>query len=115
MLRIALPILLLASPALADAGIKVKLSLKAGAEKRAYDLLIVEQTCGKSQEKTTDHTDEIKVCAHDIQNNNVRLDVDWMTLQGQNDNTGHTSIIVARNSSAMVANTGTYRLDVAVQ
>lgn len=114
--RIALLSLFVSLPALADpAPIKLKLSLKTAGDNRTYDLMLVEKTCGKSEEKIAAHSDVIKVCAHEADQNNLRLDVDWQSKHQAGENTGNTSIVVARGATAMVSSTSAFRLDIAVQ
>jgi hypothetical protein len=108
-------LLFISSTAFADAPIKLKLTLKSASDTRSYDLALVEKACGKSEEKVAAHTDSIKVCAHEIDQNNVRLDVDWLSRHQAGENTGNTSVVVAKGATAMVSSTSAFRLDVSVQ
>ncbi len=111
----AVAILLVSVPAFADAPIKLKLTLKSPADTRTYDLLLAEKTCGKSEEKVAAHSDMIKVCAHDADHNNITLGVDWESRHQGGENTGATTIIVARGATATVSSSSGFRLDIAVQ
>ena len=108
-------LLLVSSTAFADAPIKLKLTLKTPADTRSYDLALVEKTCGKSEEKVAAHNDSVKVCAHEMDQNNVRLDVEWNSKHQAGENVGNTSVVVAKGATAMVSSTSAFRLDVSVQ
>ena len=95
MLKPLVILAMLTAPALADPAIqpiKLEFQVKTAQSARTNVLSLVDNACGRVEDRTPDHTDEIKACAH-ADGANVRLEIDWSS---------HTDTTAYKNQSTIV-------------
>lgn len=89
---------LLCGPALADSKtLQLGFTLKNGKDTRNYAIKVVADECASISSKAPEQQDEIRVCAHPDGATEIRLQLDWMTRQGDRE---------LRNKSVVIATRG---------
>jgi hypothetical protein len=106
MRKIATLLLLLTGTAFADpAAYHLGFTIENGKDSRHYELSLVDKTCGKVELHAKDLTDEINVCANAI-SKNVRIDVEWMTREGDREMKIEPRLLVTPGTPATVEGGG---------
>jgi len=88
---------------------ELELSITDGADNRAYDLVLVDESCGSVEERVGDRKDEVKVCARPSPEG-VRLSVTWQLHTKALDHEVSYVAVVAKGKAVSVGRTKGARL-----
>jgi hypothetical protein len=80
---------------------------------RHYAMKLVDDHCGRVTSKAAAVEDNIKVCAHD-DGSHVRLDVDWLTRDG-NQEIQNASVAVVAHGASFELDGGSTKLTVSLK
>ena len=104
MLKPLVILAMLTAPALADPTpqpIRIELQIRIGKDVRNNVMSVVDNSCGRVEDKAPDHTDEIKACAH-VEGANVRLELEWLTRGDKTEYRNQSSVVVAHGAGVEI-------------
>jgi len=83
---------------------KLQLAVTDGADKRTFELVLLDDSCGSVQERVGERRDEIKVCAH-ASPQGARLGVEWKLHTKTLDHEVTYEAVVAKGNAVEVGRT----------
>jgi hypothetical protein len=112
MLKPLVIVAMLTAPALADpvpGSIRLEMQVKVGSEIRNHVMNVTDGTCGRVEDRTPEHTDEIKACTH-LDGTNIKVELDWSSRAGNAVYHNESSMVVARGGGIELGKPGAHLL-----
>ena len=88
-----------AQPAPAAQSIKIALSIKAGTDVRAHEIVISDHGCGIVKEKTAQYEDDVRICSVPT-TNGVSIELEGFVRAGATEYRQKSEVIVARKGAS---------------
>jgi len=109
----AVVVTLLCGPALAQPAplqqprvpLKLQLAVTDGTDKRTYELVMLDESCGSVEERSGDRADEVKLCARDTTAQGARLSVQWKLHTKVLDHAINYEAIIAKGKTVEIGRT----------